>query len=144
MGLTFLAQSGLSTKFWVESFLTSIYLINRLPKKVLNNESPYSNLFGKQPDYSFLKVFGSLCYPLFWPYGKHKLSFCSKPCIFLGYCINQRGYRCFDPQSHKVYISRHVVFDEMKFPAKDVPLSPGAWSYPFGLCLLPQQVHLWA
>jgi hypothetical protein len=126
MGLTLLAQSGLSTKFWVESFLTSTYLINRLPTKVLHNESPFSTLFGKLPNYSFLKVFGSLCYPLLRPYAQHKLSFRSKPFIFLGYCINQRGYRCFDPQTHKVYISRHVVFDEMKFPAKDTPLTPGA------------------
>jgi hypothetical protein len=126
MGLTLLAQSGLPTKFWVESFLTSTYLINRLPTKVLHNESPFSKLFGKPPDYSFLKVFGSLCYPLLRPYGQHKLSFRSKPCIFLGYCLNQRGYRCFDPHSHKVYISRHVVFDEMKFPAKDMLLTSGS------------------
>jgi len=125
MGLTLLAQSGLPTKFWVESFLTSTYLINRLPTKVLHNASPFSKLFGTQPDYSLLKVFGSLCYPLLRPYAQHKLSFRSKPCIFLGYCINQRGYRCFDPHSHKVFISRHVVFDEMKFPAKDMPVSPG-------------------
>jgi transposase InsO family protein len=34
VGLTLLAQSGLS-KFWAESFLTTTYLINRLPTPVL-------------------------------------------------------------------------------------------------------------
>jgi len=35
MGLTLLAQSGLSPKYWVDAFLTSIYLINWLPSPVL-------------------------------------------------------------------------------------------------------------
>jgi hypothetical protein len=102
-GLTLLAQSGLSNRFWVDSFLTATYLINRLPTHVLNHESPYSKIFGKIPDYSLMRVFGSLCYPLLRPYVKHKLSFRSKPCIFVGYCANQRGYRCLDPQTQNLY-----------------------------------------
>lgn len=30
--------------------------------------------------------------------------------------IVHRGYRCLDPTNHRVYISRHVVFDEVIFP----------------------------
>jgi hypothetical protein len=92
MGLTLLAQSGLPPKYWVDSFLTSIFLINRLPSPVIHNESPCSKLFKKQPDYTFLRAFGCLCYPLLQPYAHNKLSFRSKPCIFLGYGSNQRGY----------------------------------------------------
>jgi hypothetical protein len=43
--------------------------------------------------------------------------FRSKPCIFLGY--SYAGYKCLDPFTNKVYLSRHVVFDEYTFPAKD-------------------------
>jgi hypothetical protein len=123
LGLTLLAQLGLPSKHWVDSFLTSVYLINRLPTPVLKNASPFSKLFGTPPKYSALKSFGCLCFPLLRPYTTHKLSFRSKPCIFIGYCASQRGYRCFDPQSQKIYISRHVVFDESRFPAKDTTLS---------------------
>jgi transposase InsO family protein len=126
MGLTLLAQSGLLPKHWVDSFLTSIFLINRLPSIAINNETPFSKLFKKHPDYTFLRAFGCLCYPLLHPYAHHKLSFRSKPCIFIGYGANQRGYRCLDPQSHKVYISRSVVFDESQFPAKGMALSQGS------------------
>lgn len=125
LGLTLLAQAGLPPKYWVDSFLTTTYLINRLPTHVLNHKSPFSKLFGKSPDYTLLRSFGCLCYPLLRPYAPHKLSFRSKSCLFLGYCNNQHGYRCLDPQSHKVYISRHVVFDESTFPAKDMDLAHG-------------------
>jgi hypothetical protein len=117
-GLTLLAQFGLPAKYWVDSFLTSVFLINRLPTTVLQNQSPFSTLFKKEPDYTLLRSFGCLCYPLLRSYARHKLTFQSKPCIFLGYGANQRGYRCLEPQSQKVYLSRNVVFDESKFPSK--------------------------
>ena len=85
MRLTLLAQSSLSPIYWVDSFLTAIFLINRLPSPILKNESPFSKLFKKSPDYTNLKAFGCLCYPLLRPYANHKLSFRSKPCIFIGY-----------------------------------------------------------
>jgi hypothetical protein len=125
MGLTLLAQSGLSPKYWVDSFLTAIFLINRLPSPILKNESPFSKLFKKSLDCTNLKAFGCLCYHLLRPYANHKLSFRSKPCIFLGYGGNQCGYRCLDPKTHKVYLSRHVVFNETQFPAKGMSLSQG-------------------
>jgi hypothetical protein len=93
---------------------------------MLKNQSPFSKLFHRSPDYTILRTFGCLCYPLLRPYANHKLSFGSKPCILLGYATNQKGYCCLDPQSHKIYISRHVVFDETIFPAKGTSLSQGS------------------
>jgi hypothetical protein len=125
MGLTLLSQSGLSPKHWFDAFLTAIFLINRLPSPVLKNESPFSKLFKKSPDYTNLRTFGCLCYHLLRPYTTHKLSFRSKPCIFIGYGGNQCGYRCLDPQTHKAYLSRHV-FNETQFLAKGMSLSQGS------------------
>lgn len=118
MGLSLIAQSGLPQNYWVESFLTAIFLINRLPTPLLNQCSPYYMLFKQQPDYSILKSFGCLCFPLLRPYVSHKLMFRSKRCIFLGYGSSYKGYRCLDPLTNKVFITRHVVFDEKIFPAK--------------------------
>jgi hypothetical protein len=50
-------------------------------------------------------------------YVPHKLEYRSKPCIFLGYQFV--GYKCLDLVTNKVYLSRHVVFDEAVFLAKD-------------------------
>jgi hypothetical protein len=118
-GLALLAQSHLSNTYWVEAFNTAIYLINRLPTTVLNDQSPFHVLLKQIPNYSLLRTFGCACYPLLRPYINHKLMFRSKQCIFLGYSSNHKGYRCLDPLTNRVYLSRHVVFDESVFPAKD-------------------------
>jgi transposase InsO family protein len=117
-GLALLAQSHLPPKYWVEACLTAVYLINRMPSQTLHNVAPYTKLFKAEPSYSDLRVFGCACYPLLRPYNKHKLEFRSKQCIFLGYSSNHKGYRCMDPTTSRVYLSRNVVFDENLFPAQ--------------------------
>jgi hypothetical protein len=91
-----------------------------MPTPVLQFRSPYFTLFQHQPDYSILRSFGCACFPLLRPYNSHKLAFRSKKCIFLGYSNNHKGYRCLDPHTNRVYLSRHVVFDETLFPAGDI------------------------
>ena len=68
LGLTFLSQAKLPFHYWDHAFVSSIYLINRLPSYAINNEVPYQKLFNKQPDYSFMKVFGCSCFPWLRPY----------------------------------------------------------------------------
>ena len=38
------------------------------------------------------------------------------PCLFLGYSTTQSAYKCMDLNSSRIYLSRHVVFDESHFP----------------------------
>src|SRR3954469_20034176 len=75
------------------------------------------------PSYDGLRIFGCLCYPSTTSTTPHKLAPRSVACIFLGYPPNTKGYRCYDPVSHRVFTSRHVYFDEMVFPfQQQVPL----------------------
>jgi hypothetical protein len=124
MGLSLLTQSHFSSLFLVDAFVTSVFIINRLPSSVLGDISPFFKLYNKGLDYYLFHSFGCSCFPLLRPYSTQKLMFKSKHCIFLGYSSNQRGYRYLDPVSRKVYVSSHVVFDEIRFPAKEDNLSP--------------------
>lgn len=54
---------------------------------------------------------------IFRPFNRHKLDFRSTECVFLGYSPFHKGYKCFHPNG-RIYISRHVQFDETKFPYK--------------------------
>jgi hypothetical protein len=93
-----------------------VFLINRLPTKVLNDITPFYRLYEKEPDYSFLRTFGCACWPNLRPYNNHKLRFRSKRCVFLGYSNSHKGFKCLEPSEGRVYISRDVVFDETVYP----------------------------
>lgn len=114
-GLALLAHSQLPLKFWDHAFVTAAYLINRLPSVSLGNQSPYSKLLHKVPDYSHLRVFGCACFPFLRPYNSHKMDFRSQECVFLGYSSIHKGYKCLSPTG-RIYISKDVLFHETKFP----------------------------
>jgi transposase InsO family protein len=99
-------------EFWGEAILTAVHAINRIPSLVTSGLSPFEKLYRSCPDYSSLKVFGSTCFVLRPHVERDKLSSRSALCVFLGYGDGQKGYRCYDPLSKKLYVSRHVVFLE--------------------------------
>lgn len=70
---------------------------------VLNNQSQFQVLLNQAANYSILRNFGCVCYPLLRPCKNHKLIFHSKRCIFLGYSANHRGYRCLDPITNSLF-----------------------------------------
>jgi len=85
MGITLLAHSSMPLKFWDEAFLTAVFLINRLPSKVISDDTPFGRLHGHEPDYQFLRTFGCAVWPNLRTYNSRKLQFRSKRCVFLGY-----------------------------------------------------------
>lgn len=55
---------------------------------------------------------------LLCPYNTNKLENCLTPCIYIGYSPTQNAYFCLQPSLGRIYISRHVKFDETIFPYK--------------------------
>jgi hypothetical protein len=115
-GLALLAHAHIPIKFWDDAFLTATFLINRMPARVLDNTSPIERLLHTPPNYSMMRVFDCACWPHLRAYNNHKLSFCSKECVFLSYSSMHKGYKCLDRESGQVYVSRDVIFDEHVFP----------------------------
>jgi len=113
---TLLAHASIPPIFWHHALQMATYLHNIIPNKKLNLQSPKKILYQKDPAYSHLRVFGCLCYPLIPSTTRNKLQPRSTPCVFLGYLHNYRGYKCYELSSHKVIISRNVLFEENIFP----------------------------
>ena len=125
-GLSLLSAASLPLTFWPQAFATSVFLINRMPTPVLLNQSPFQKLFQTPPNYLKLRTFGCLCYPWLRPYAPNKLENRSLPCVFIGYSLTQSAYLCLEPVSGRVYVSRHVRFNETEFPSHSLtkPTSP--------------------
>ena len=79
-------------------------------------DSPFSKLYGKQPDYSSLHVLGCKCFPYLGDHRSNKLEPKSLPCVFIGCNTKHKGYKCFYPPTGRIYISHHVMFDEKILP----------------------------
>ena len=87
---------GLPLHMWVEAINTTIYLINRGPSTPLDCDIPEEAWTGKKVSYSFLKTFSCEAFSHTNSKNRTKLEAKSKKCVFLGYQINEFGYRLWD------------------------------------------------
>ena len=110
IGLALLFHSHLSPCFWVDAFNTATYIINQLPTPLLDGKSPFELLYGYSPHYENFHSFGCRVYACLRDYMLNKLSPLSIPCIFLGYSPSHKGFRCLDPTTTRLYITRHAHF----------------------------------
>ncbi|GJR64758.1 ribonuclease H-like domain-containing protein [Tanacetum coccineum] len=123
-----LFHAHLPLNYWVEALNMAIILLNILPSRAIDNEIPFTCLFGNTPDYSVLRTFRCLCYPHLVT--TNKLEPRATPSIFLGHADHHRGYRCLDLNTNKIIISRHVTFDETVFPFGSMtPTSPPSYDF---------------
>jgi transposase InsO family protein len=103
-----LFQTNVPKRFWSEAVLTAVHLINRLPSIVLKNKSPLEILHKRKSKLDHLRVFGCI---YFVHIKRHdKLDKNTVKTIFFGYSSQKKGYKCYDPTSHKLYTSRDVIF----------------------------------
>jgi hypothetical protein len=147
-----LISASLPERFWGEAALTAVYTINRVPSPTIHNQTPFERLYGSIPDYSLLKVFGCVCFVTLPPHERTKLEPRSRLCCFLGYGLTQKGYRCYDPISKRLRVSRHVEFWEHKMFTNQSSSLPSSSSYspvftdpslPYSLNLLQKTQTHW-
>ncbi|KAM0996802.1 hypothetical protein ACFX2C_006762 [Malus domestica] len=118
--ITLMTTTQLPHDLWYHACAHYIFLINRMPCKVLGMQSPYQRLYGVSPQLQGLKVFGTAVYPYIRPYTVNKLQPRASLCVFMGYALGYKGVICFHPKSRKFIISRHVIHDEDLFPYKSL------------------------
>jgi hypothetical protein len=75
--------------------------------------TPEEKFTGKKPDVSHLRVFGCIAYVHVFDEKISKLDPKADKCIFIRYSSEQKGYRCFNPSTLMLQVSRDVVFDEI-------------------------------
>ena len=78
----------------------------------MHEVTPHEKYFRKKPDLSHTRIFGVIAYVHIPDERRQKLDPKSEKCILVGYSLEQKGYKCYNPSTQKVRVSRHVVFDE--------------------------------
>jgi len=105
-------HAGLPLQFWADAVDTVVYLINRGPSSSLDDGIPQEAWTGKKVNYSFLRTFGCEAFVHNNKENRTKLEVKSKKCTFIGYGVNDFGYRLYDYENHKIIRSRDVIFNE--------------------------------
>jgi transposase InsO family protein len=113
MARALLKQRGMTAVFWGEVVVTTVYILNRSPTKVLNGRTPYEAWHGRKPAVSHLRVFSCLAF------GK-ELGHIGK--------LDDRSlaYRILDLGTQRVRTTRDVVFDEGRGWAWDKAVDNGS------------------
>ena len=106
-------ENNVPHTYWAEVISTAIYIMNRTLTAVVHDITPEEKFIGIKLDLSHLKVFGCIAYVHVLDELHTKLDPKVEKCVFIGYSLEQKGYRCFNPLTHKMRVSRDVVFDEM-------------------------------
>lgn len=73
-------------------------------------------LFGREPNYSELKVFGCLCFAHNHKAKKDKFAPRGQKCVFVGYSNTKKGWKLYDLLTGEYFVSRDVQFVENEFP----------------------------
>ncbi|GJU95598.1 putative RNA-directed DNA polymerase [Tanacetum coccineum] len=112
-------ESYVPKTFWPEALATATYLINRLPTKILKMKTPLETLteYHTLPQVLTLepKVFGCTVFAHIPKSYHDKLDPCAEKCVFVGYGVNQNGYRCYNPKTRHMFTTMNCDFLETKY-----------------------------
>jgi hypothetical protein len=98
--------------FWGEAVNYAVHLLNMTTSKGTGGKTPYELWIGAKPSVSHLRTFECIAHVKVTKPNLRKLEYRSKAMVFVGYEPGSAAYRCYDPVTKKVLVSRDMVFDE--------------------------------
>ncbi|KAL0539938.1 hypothetical protein IC582_024159 [Cucumis melo] len=107
----------LPSYLWGNAILTVTPLINRMPSRILHLQTPLDCLKESYPSTRLvsevpLRVFGCTAYVHNFGSNQTKFTPRAQACVFIGYPLHQRGYKCFYPSFRKYFVTMDVTFCE--------------------------------
>lgn len=112
MARSLLKSMKIPGRFWGEAVRHAVYLLNRLPTKVLGDVTPYESWTRRKPSLGHLKIFGCTAHARNSAPHMKKLDDRSKALVYFGVEEGSKAHRLFDPITNKIIVSRDVVFEE--------------------------------
>nr|GFA62289.1 hypothetical protein [Tanacetum cinerariifolium] len=98
---------------WAETIATACFTQNRSIIHHRFNKTPYELINGRNPNISFLYVFGALCYPKNDHEDIGKLGANGDIGFFIGYSADSCAYIIYNRRTKKIMETINVLFDEL-------------------------------
>jgi transposase InsO family protein len=97
-----LNDQDLSMFLWGEATMTTIYVQNKSPYRILKDMTPEEAFSGKKPNVENLRIFGCPVYSHIPKDKMNKLEPSGKKGIFVGYSDLSKAYRIYIPEQYKI------------------------------------------
>lgn len=110
MARCMLADANLPNTFWGEAVSMAVYIQNRTITRS-TDAIPFERWNGNKVLLTDFKVFGCKCYVHVPAEKRKKLDQTAIQMIFFGHDDQTKGYRCYNPDTKSVTISRDVKFN---------------------------------
>ncbi|MCO5596906.1 hypothetical protein L7F22_050977 [Adiantum nelumboides] len=85
--------------------------MNKTPIVAVQDMTLEEKFTRKKPNFSHFKVFGCIDYVHLPDELRTKLDPKVEKCVFIGYFVEQKCYKCYNPVTRQVRVSTDVVFD---------------------------------
>ena len=118
-----LSDSHLPASFWGEALSCYQHALNHSPSAAVSGMTPTEAFYGHKPSVSHLCIFGCRAYVHIHKDKCSAFQPKSWKCIFLGYPLDYKGWKCWDPVTSEVFISCDVRFVETEMPGAELGLS---------------------
>jgi hypothetical protein len=97
---------------WAEACMTTFYVQNRIPHKVLKNITPEEDFTRVKPDIGHFKIFGFPVYLHVPKEKRSKLEPLGRKGAFVGYNESSKAYQIYIPGQRQIEVTRDVTFEE--------------------------------
>jgi hypothetical protein len=125
-----LFESKVPVNFWDSAVPFVVYLMNRMPTIANNFQTPLQAISSHVRIPSVLnlppRIFSCSVYVHIQKQNRNKLESRAEKCVFLGCGQFQKGYKCYNPSTKKIYVTMDVTFlEEEAFFKQNQDLAQG-------------------
>jgi hypothetical protein len=113
---TLLSQSGLTRTWWEDAMTHWLHGKIRLPLSTTAPLTPFELFYGCKPDLLSMCPFSCLTYIHLQKDQCCTLLLHATQCVLISYPTDYKGWKFWDPQTHKEVISNSAVFRNSVFP----------------------------
>ncbi|KAM2350107.1 hypothetical protein ACFX1X_013543 [Malus domestica] len=108
-----LIGASVPKSFWPDAVTYAVYVINRMPSRVVEFFTPLQVLTEHVlvvfTNTLTPRVFGCVAYVHIHKIHCSKLDPCALRCVFLGFASQQKGYKCYHPETRNMYVTMDVT-----------------------------------